>query len=211
MGRTTISDEQIRQTVDTFDRRAERYRDLFLRHEPYLRTFDELARRMTPGHRRLLDLACGPGTASAYLKEHHPHLHVTGADLSESMLALAAELVPSGTWIRGDLRDAAHLDGPFDVIVCAFGIPYLGEHAARQFVVDCGQLLAPRGLVYLSFIECDGHPHEQTNAMGDSVWRQGHTVDDVHEYLALAGLEPQWSHATPMRGETEHFVIAVAP
>lgn len=197
------------QTVATFDKHAKAYRDAFVLLPSYLATFDALADRMQPGHTRVLDLACGPGTLSLHLKSHFPGLEITATDLSPQMLMLAKEALPDGEFHCVDLRDTASLAGEFDVIACAFGLPYLDSHSATQFLRDCTAKLAPGGLLYLSFIECDTTPHSQTNRHGDSVWRQGHCPADLVAQLSALGLEPVWQQSTETRGETEHFLIAV--
>lgn len=204
-----ISAAEAAQTVATFDKHAKAYRDAFVLLPSYLATFDALADRMQPSHRRLLDLACGPGTLSLHLKSRVPGLDITATDLSPQMLMLAKEALPDGEFHCLDLRDTASLTGEFDVIACAFGLPYLDSHSAAQFLKDCAAKLASEGLLYLSFIECEGNPHVQTNSHGDSVWRQGHTADGISSQLSTLGLTPLWQHHTETRGETEHFLIAI--
>lgn len=203
-----ISAAETAQTVTTFDKHARAYKDAFVALPAYLATFDVLADMMCSGHTRLLDLACGPGTLSLHLKSRFPHLAITGTDLSPRMLSLAKAALPDGEFHCLDLRDTSRLAGEFDVIACAFGLPYLDSRGAAQFLQDCAAKLAKGGLLYLSFIDCDTTPHSQTNSHGDSVWRQGHTAEGIGSQLSKQGVKPLWQHHTQTRGEAELFLIA---
>ena len=51
----------------------------------------DLLRRTPLGLRRIVDLGCGPGTSTRLLIERYPQARITAVDLSEAMLAVAAE------------------------------------------------------------------------------------------------------------------------
>ncbi len=72
--------------------------------------------RHLPGARSLLELGCGTGALLAGLS---PGLSVTGIDRSPDMLAVAAQAVPAGRLVLGDMT-AFSLPERFDVIICMF-------------------------------------------------------------------------------------------
>jgi SAM-dependent methyltransferase len=72
--------------------------------------------RHLPGARSLLELGCGTGALIAGLS---PELSVTGIDRSPDMLAVAAQTVPAGRLVLGDMT-AFSLPERFDVIICMF-------------------------------------------------------------------------------------------
>ena len=202
----------ISTTVATFDRRAETYQNRFLCLPNYTCTFEKLAQFMT-FHQSVLDVACGPGTLAMHLRLACPQLSVVGTDLSTNMLKLAQQNVPEGEFILLDSREIHSLQRQFDVIACAFGLPYLDSEDAAQFIADCAAMLTPKGLMYLSFIECELVPHQQTNSLGDIVWRQGHRGDTIISLLSRHGLTVIWQDSGVTDGETtgfetEHFIIA---
>jgi SAM-dependent methyltransferase len=96
-----------------------------------------------PG-RRLLDLACGTGKSTAPFARRG--YDVAGCDISAAMLERARERVPSGRFVRGDLRDLPAL-GSFDALTC-FGdsLNYLtsDEDLAAAFA-SARRNLAPGG------------------------------------------------------------------
>ncbi len=148
MDRTDIS-------VDSFNRFAKDYEDTFMDYGPYLQTYEALSQRLKPHHTRLLDIACGPGNISHYLSQKRPELKITGVDLSEQMLNLARQNIPNGSFHRLDTREIASLAGPFDVIVCGFGLPYLSRPEVENFFLHIRPLLSPQGLIYLSAMAGD--------------------------------------------------------
>ncbi len=90
----------------------------------------------TPG-KRILDLACGPGTLSYPLaKSVLPGGEVVGIDLAAGMLELARREAPPGLPLRFELMDLDALrfpDQDFDAAVCGHGL---------QFVPDLRRALA---------------------------------------------------------------------
>jgi SAM-dependent methyltransferase len=82
-------------------------------HARYLRS---LIRKHAPRARTVLELACGTGSI---LKRLWTHYEVTGLDLSEEMLEIAAEKVPGVPLFRGDMT-SFDLAERFDVVLCVY-------------------------------------------------------------------------------------------
>ena len=76
-----------------------------------------------PGARSLLELGCGTGAVLAGLVADEPvtgrGLSVSGVDLSEEMLAVAARSVPAARLVRADVTTFS-LGTRFDVVICVF-------------------------------------------------------------------------------------------
>jgi SAM-dependent methyltransferase len=112
----------------------------------------EFCETLTPGPVRVLDAACGPGTVARYLMARRPELDVLGIDLAPRMVELAREAVPSARFAVHDCRRLADLPGPFDGIICAFGLPYLSWEEATAFIKAAGGALVGGGVLYLSTV-----------------------------------------------------------
>jgi ubiquinone/menaquinone biosynthesis C-methylase UbiE len=84
----------------------------------------------TPG-KRILDLACGPGTLSYRLaRDVSPDGEVVGIDLAPGMIELAWREVPSGLPVRFELMDMEDLrfpDGSFDAAACGHGLSFVPD------------------------------------------------------------------------------------
>lgn len=113
-----------------------------------------LVRRMKP--QRILDLATGTGDLAIKMAKRIPKAHIMGVDLSENMLAVAAEKVR-----RQGLDDhialyqgeAEHLDigdGVVDVVTVAFGVRNFGDIDGS--LLEIGRTLIAGGhIVILEF------------------------------------------------------------
>ena len=120
----------------------------YLRHivpgfRPAARALCEFA-GIGPGD-RVLDIACGPGTASFEAKALGA-AEVTGIDLAPGMLALAKEAASDGSGFRFLHGDALALpvdDASFDVAISSFGMIFApdGPRATSELV----RVLKPLG------------------------------------------------------------------
>lgn len=96
---------------------------------------------------RILDVPCGFGRHSAEL---HRHGHVvTGVDLSEVQLAIAAARNPGPTYVHGDMRTPPA--GPFDAVLNLFSsIGYFADPAEDERAIKAWHdVLAPGGRLVL--------------------------------------------------------------
>jgi SAM-dependent methyltransferase len=75
-----------------------------------------LIQKHNPEAATILELACGTGSV---LKQLQTDYDVTGVDLSERMLEIAARKVPRARLVRADMTRVA-LDERFDVVLCVY-------------------------------------------------------------------------------------------
>ncbi|MDT0406333.1 class I SAM-dependent methyltransferase [Streptomyces edwardsiae] len=97
--------------------------------------------------RRVLDLGCGTGRDAAWL--HDAGREVTGADLSQAMLAHARDQHPGPGYVRADLHGFDLGQGVFDAVVC-LDSALLYCHTNDQldgFLSSCRRALVPGGLL----------------------------------------------------------------
>lgn len=102
---------------------------------------------------RVLDLACGYGTASRYLAQRGTH--VTGLDLSDRMLARARELEASQPlgirYIHGDAVGTRWWDGvPYDGVLCHMALMDIDDLDGALSAVAA--VLAPGGWFSFSVV-----------------------------------------------------------
>ncbi|MEU2287099.1 class I SAM-dependent methyltransferase [Streptomyces sp. NPDC013178] len=115
---------------------------------------DRLAARWTEGclrrhraGRRVLDMGCGTGRDAAHL--HAVGRTVTGADISEAMLAHARAHHPGPAYVHADLHGFDLGRDVFDAVVC-LDSALLYCHTNDQldaFLTSCRRALAPGGLL----------------------------------------------------------------
>lgn len=99
------------------------------------------------GGPRVLDIGCGTGRDAAHLQR--AGRTVTGADLSEAMLAHARHKHPGPEYVSADLTGFELGTGAFDAVVC-LDSALLYCHTNDQldaFLTSCRRALAPGGLL----------------------------------------------------------------
>ena len=90
-----------------------------------------LVRSMKP--ERIMDLATGTGDLAINMAKHIPQARIMGVDLSENMLAVAAEKVHRMglddhiALYQGDAEQLDVADGLLDVVTVAFGVRNFGN------------------------------------------------------------------------------------
>ena len=111
-------------------------------------------RRMKP--QRILDLATGTGDLAINMAKRMPKAKIMGVDLSEKMLAVAAEKVRRKglddhiALYQGDAENLDLKDGVMDVVTVAFGVRNFGN--IEQGLREIWRVLASGGhLVILEF------------------------------------------------------------
>ncbi|MEA2667237.1 MAG: hypothetical protein QOJ33_171 [Chloroflexota bacterium] len=100
----------------------------------------------SPG-KRILDLACGPGTLSYPIaKAVSPGGGVVGIDLAPGMIELAQRGAPTGLPVHFELMDIEDLrfpDHTFDAAVCGHGFQFVPD--LRRALMETRRVLKPGG------------------------------------------------------------------
>lgn len=110
------------------------------------RWIEDCLRRHRAGP-RVLDMGCGTGRDAAHL--HGAGRSVTGADLSEAMLAHARSHCPGPEYVHADLRDFDLGREAFDAVVCldsSLLYCHTNEHL-DAFLSSCRRALTAGGLL----------------------------------------------------------------
>ncbi|MBK9180150.1 MAG: class I SAM-dependent methyltransferase [Acidimicrobiales bacterium] len=98
---------------------------------------------------RVLDLGTGDGRLAALVLAARPDATVTGLDLSDTMLARAAERFAGDERVvlqRHDLDDALPDLGRFDAVVSSFAIHHVSHPRKRALYGEAVSILEPGGL-----------------------------------------------------------------
>ncbi len=85
--------------------------------------------------RLAIDIGCGPGNSTELLAARFPHATVGGFDSSAEMIEAARKRLPALQFEIADVAqwghaDAAHAQGPFDVILANAVLQWVPHHAA---------------------------------------------------------------------------------
>jgi ubiquinone/menaquinone biosynthesis C-methylase UbiE len=106
---------------DDFTDIAAYYDDLYVKPEQYQQEADKIisliaAHKLSDGN-DLLDFACGTGGHIPYWRDHY---HVSGLDISPTMIAHARRKFPDVEFHVGDMVDFS-IGRQFDAMVCLYG------------------------------------------------------------------------------------------
>jgi ubiquinone/menaquinone biosynthesis C-methylase UbiE len=113
-----------------------KYYDLMYNWKDYAKEsaiIKELIKKHGKGGRKLLEVACGTGNYLVHLKND---LDVTGVDLSEDMLKVAAQKLPGVKLVQGNMK-SFRLDEKFDAVICLFSsIAYMKNEKEMAEVIS---------------------------------------------------------------------------
>lgn len=139
------------------------YRNLLRRYEGYAPNYDRkwgrysaatLSRALeaipVEGHSSLIDVACGTGILAEMLRQHRPHLHITGIDISPDMLAKARQRIPPDQrthWLVGRAETLPVESSTFDVLTCTNAF-HLVQNAPKA-LAEFRRVLRPGGTLVL--------------------------------------------------------------
>ena len=93
----------------------------------YNHTYNILCNLIKTKNPNLLDIGCGPGNITKYLKLKRPAFNISGLDVQVKMIELAKKNNPSDNFEVMDIRLLENEQRKFDTIVCGFILPYLSS------------------------------------------------------------------------------------
>ena len=169
-----------------YEKYSSRFFDKIASLSNYSKTYDRLLEYLKVNS-SILDLACGPGNISKYLKDKYADLSITGIDFLERMLDLARKNIPDGKFIIGDIS-TLELDEKFDVVIFGFGLPYLNIDEFENLLYRIKESLVDNGFFYLSFMDGDRSGFEKTSFTGSELlYTYFHPEKSVRELLLNCG------------------------
>ncbi|MCX5337602.1 class I SAM-dependent methyltransferase [Streptomyces sp. NBC_00140] len=176
--------------AEAFDAIGDRYDEAFPHKEGQVASAEWLIRSL-PARSRVLDLGCGTGIPTAR-QLAQGGLDVVGVDLSDRMVTLAQQQVPTGTFHRADIADLRP-DGPrdlgrFDAVAAFFSLLMLPRAEIPLAVRTIHHLLVPGGLFALSMVEADVDDFS-IPFIGSTIRVSGYLRDELREVVEAEGFE----------------------
>lgn len=101
----------------------------------------------------MLDLACGTGDISIQMARRHPHLQITGVDLSDGMLEIAERRIDKQKLngrielIKADILKLPFDDSSFDIATIVFGLRNLPD--IDRGLSEISRVIKPGGSLYI--------------------------------------------------------------
>lgn len=105
----TVWSSYIQSIHTLYDSRRLRFSDVF---RPQFQPLFGLE-----GHKRLLEIGCGPGALAQALTRWYPDADVTGIDRDSAFVAFAQQNVPQAHFLEGDATALPFADASFDAAI----------------------------------------------------------------------------------------------
>jgi ubiquinone/menaquinone biosynthesis C-methylase UbiE len=199
--------------MEVFDQLAEKYQGEHS-HNPFQAAQIERVAALLPAGASVLDLGCGTGVPTAKILTESDH-RVVGVDISEGMLRLAREQVPSAEFVHANFAELPDRYGTFEAVTAFFSLLMLSKADIEKTVDKVAGWLSPGGYFALSMVNFDGDglPFE---FLGVPVTVSGYLEPDLTALLEAHGftvLSVNTVNFTPANGpeETQIFALARLP
>lgn len=179
-------------SVQRFDEFAEEYASRFDNVSGYFTQLSWFVSQVKTTSPAILELACGPGNVTKFLKNHFPESRILAVDLAPKMIEIARKALPEVDFRVMDVRDISTIPETFDVVMCSFCLPFLSKADAAKLIGDCSALLNPGGVIYVSTMEGDQTRagFETTSFSGDSeIYFNYHRQTDLQEAFEKSGFK----------------------
>ncbi len=176
--------DSYKETFETWNKVAQIYEDKFMSLDLYNATYDAFIDLITQQNPSVLELGCGPGNITKYMRSKRPDFKIDAIDVAPKMIELTKKNCPDVNCKVMDIRILSQLQSYYDAIICGFCIPYISQAELIKLIQDSNQLLTKSGILYLSFV--DGNYTDsgyQAASNGDRTYFYYHSLADVAKEL----------------------------
>jgi len=179
-------------SVRLFDEFAEEYAIRFENVSGYIDQLKHFCNQVKSDKPAILELACGPGNVTSFLKNTFPESRILAIDLAPKMIEIAQKVLPEVDFRVMDVRAISEIQEKFDAVMCSFCLPFLSKADAAKLIGDCANRLVSGGVLYVSTMEGDETRagYETTSFSGNSeIYFNYHRQPDLEGVFATNGFE----------------------
>ena len=135
-------------SVKRFDEFATEYTEKFMNIDSYRVHLDKFCDLLENKQPRILELACGPGNVTKYIKKRLQDSEIIAIDLAPRMIDIAIKTVKGVDFRVMDVREINTLNIRFDSIMCSFCLPFLSKEDTFKLISNCSHRLKENGILY---------------------------------------------------------------
>lgn len=179
-------------SVKKFDEFALEYAERFKKIDSYLLSINKFCDLITKEKPKILELACGPGNITKFIKQRFTNSDYIAVDLAPRMIEIAKQEVKDVDFIVMDVRNISLLKTTFDAIFCSFCLPFLSQIDTKNLIADCSDILNKGAVIYISAKEGNESKagFESTSFSGDSkIYFNYHNQKDLEIALEDSDFE----------------------
>ncbi|GAA5151946.1 hypothetical protein GCM10025768_19170 [Microbacterium pseudoresistens] len=186
-----------------FDERADSYDDKPFHHDltTAIAEFIDLS-----AVSRVVDLATGTGLMLRALDARTPGLALTGVDISERMLAIAAHALPHASWVLASAASTGLPDASTDLVTCVTALHLMPDKDG--VLGECRRLLAPNGRLVTATFSEGGRRPSPSRYLGSAVDHDSFSTQEaLRQTMGASGFalarHQRWEDATHIMGLAE--------
>ena len=190
--------DQYKNTIETWKKLASVYHEKFKDLKIYDESYEVFISHLNSETPSILEIGCGPGTVTNWLKNRLPKSKIIATDVAVEMIEFAKSKISGVNFQILDARNLNTVEGTFDGLLCGFCIPYLTITDTQQFIQAASRKLKPNGVIYISFIDDDySNSHVQTGSTGDSMKVHFYRETDIATLFAESEILPLQTFRVP--------------
>lgn len=173
-----------KNTIETWRKLASLYHDKFKDLRIYDESYKAFVSYINSKNPSILEIGCGPGTVTRWLKDHLPNATILATDVAPEMIEEAKKHVNGVQFKEVDAREIDQFKQKFDAIFAGFIVPYLTKDDLGEFISSASTLLNTKGVFYVSCIEKDySESFTQTGSTGHKMTVQYYLEKDLLNFF----------------------------
>ena len=141
--------------VKFFDSIGGSYEDSYSKNIGLLK-FLPKAISLFPAESKVLDIGCGTGTPVASMIASAGH-HVTGIDISPSMIELSRKAVPEGQFYVANMLEFVSREQPINAVLAIFSLFFLSREEIEMMCRKWSEWLAAGGVLCITTVAADSY------------------------------------------------------
>jgi SAM-dependent methyltransferase len=135
------------QTIDTYNKSAQQLADKFDASGARIADIEMACSLVGKKNPKVFEIGCGNGRDAAEFVKHTDDY--TGIDISEELIKLAKQKVPSGKFLVGDI-ESFHLPKNIDIVFASASLIHVNKESLEGIFSRILEALNPSGLFCLS-------------------------------------------------------------
>ena len=159
---------------------------------------------LLPENGKVLDVGCGAGIPVAkFLNENG--FEVTGIDISDTMLNLAQENVPGGTFLKMNMQDLQFPPNLFDGVICVYSLFHNPRSQHKNIFKGFYETLKPSGILLIntSVNDSDGF----SSFYGEPMYWSSYNPERTLKLIRSIGFEIISETVLKRGGEIQYWIF----